>query len=123
MDARNALIEIAKSSNIEFVDSSNVVFFMKAKDKGFLYVGFEGSSGITEETDCSIIDYYGKETWEARVYCYKNVSDKQIEGMKIANSKGEFVWEEFIYPNQPFQFLGQLDIDGSTSKASIWVHD
>ena len=48
---------------------------------------------------------------------------KQIEGMKIANSKGEFVWEEFIYPNQPFQFLGQLDIDGSTSKASIWVHD
>jgi hypothetical protein len=122
MNSEEALNEIVNSNTIELVVSSNVVFFMRGKNVGHLYVGFEGLSNTEIQKSSVIVDYSGKDTWEARVYCYQDVTDQQIEGMKEANSKGEFVWEKFIYPKQPYQFLGELDVDKSTLKAYISVN-
>ena len=108
MDRKKALLEIVNSDKIEFVESSNVVFFMEGKDSGILYIGFEDvlwSKIDGEEVDHKIYRNSNK-PWEARVYCYSNVTKQQIKGLEKAVSKGEFIWKEFIYPEKPYCYLG-----------------
>ena len=108
MDKKKALLEIVNSDKIEFVESSNVVFFMKGKEPGILYIGFdniEWSQSDGEEVDHKIYRYNNNH-WEARVYCYINVTEQQIKGLEKAVSKGEFIWKEFIYPEKPYYYLG-----------------
>ena len=98
IDKKKALLEIVNSDKIQFVESSNVVFFMKGKDPGILYIGFEDISWSqidSEEVDHKIYRYNNNH-WEARVYCYSNVTEQQIMGLEKAVSKGEFIWKEFI---------------------------
>ena len=108
IDKKKALLEIVNSDKIQFVESSNVVFFMKGKDPGILYIGFEDiswSNDNDEEVDHKIYRNNNK-AWEARVYCYSNITEQQITGLEKAVSKGEFVWKEFIYPEKPYCYLG-----------------
>jgi len=120
MDPIDAFTEVLNSPEIEFVDSSNLVFFLPSKLNGILYVGFEGFYSTVEEP-AFVFEYNGTYNWAARLYAYKEITQIQIDGMRHANSKGEFVWEEFIYPSASFEYIGfgEANAEDGTAKLII----
>ena len=68
MDRLIAFEEVVASEAIEFVDSSNVVFFLPAETDGVLYVGF--SDSFLPESDpapLATTEYFGATSWGVRI--------------------------------------------------------
>lgn len=117
-----AFEEVVASEAIEFVESSNVVFFLPGDSDGILYVGFTDS--FVPELDTvplATTEYSGVTSWNARLYSYANITAEQIDGMRVASSKGRFVWEQFIDPGASYEYLGYVEVDGAQRTALLYV--
>ena len=91
MDRLIAFEEVVASEAIEFVDSSNVVFFLPAETDGVLYVGF--SDSFLPESDpapLATTEYFGATSWGVRLYAYSNISAEQIEVRRIPSARRDF---------------------------------
>lgn len=122
MDRLIAFEEIVASEAIEFVESSNVVFFLPAETDGVLYVGF--SDSFLPESDpapLATTEYLGATSWGVRLYAYSNISAEQIQGMRDASSKGRFVWEQFIDPGATYEYIGNVEVDETQRSACLYV--
>jgi hypothetical protein len=122
MDRLSAFEEVVASEAIEFVESSNVVFFLPADTDGVLYVGF--SDSFLPESDpvpLATTEYLGATSWGVRLYAYSDITAEQIEGMRVASSKGRFVWEQFIDPGATYEYLGNVEVDETQRSAFLYV--
>ena len=122
MDRLIAFEEVVASEAIEFVDSSNVVFFLPGDNDGVLYVGFTDS--FVPESDpipLATTEYLGVKSWGVRLYAYFSITPEQIEGMRVASSKGRFVWEQFIDPGALYEFIGNVEVDDTQKSAFLYV--
>lgn len=122
MDRLIAFEEVVASEAVEFVQSSNVVFFLPANACGVLYVGF--SDSFLPESDpvpLATTEYLGATSWGVRLYAYSNITAEQIEGMRAASSKGRFVWEQFIDPGAKYEYVGNVEVDETQRSACLYV--
>jgi len=122
MDRLIAFEEVVASEAIEFVDSSNVVFFLPGDNDGVLYVGFTDS--FVPESDpvpLATTEYLGGNSWGVRLYAYFSITPEQIEGMRVASSKGRFVWEQFIDPGALYEYVGNVEVDDTKKTAFLYV--
>jgi hypothetical protein len=55
------------------------------------------------------------------LYAYSDISAEQIEGMRVASSKGRFVWEQFIDPGATYEYLGNVEVDETQRSAFLYV--
>ncbi len=110
------------SEAVEFVESSNVVFFLPADAGGVLYVGFSDSFlPESDPTPLATTEYLGAKGWGVRLYAYSNITAEQIEGMRVASSKGRFVWEQFIDPGATYEYIGNVEVDATKRSACLYV--
>ena len=66
-------------------------------------------------------EYSGATSWGVRLYAYSNISAEQIEGMRVASSKGRFVWEQFIDPGATYEYIGNVEVDETQRSACLYV--
>ena len=122
MDRLIAFEEVAASEAIEFVESSNVVFFLPGNKEGVLYVGFSDSFlPESNSVPLATTEYLGTKSWGVRLYAYSSITAEQIEGMRTANSKGRFVWEQFIDPGALYAYVGNVEVDDIQKSAFLYV--
>lgn len=122
MDRVTAFEEVVASEAIEFVESSNVEFFLPGHNDGVLYVGFTAS--FLPESDPvprATAEYFGMESWDVRLYAYFSITVEQVEGMRLANSKGRFVWEQFIDRGATYEYIGNVKVENTQKTAFLYV--
>ena len=122
MDRLSAFKEVVASEAIEFVESTNVVFFLPGKVDGSLYVGFSDSFlPDSDPVPFATTEYLGQKSWSVRLYVYPSVTTEQIEGMRAANSKGGFVWEHLIDQGAVYEYVGNAEVDDTQRSALLYV--